>query len=35
MAVGMSMNRATFDLIHHGIIPAIRNRGRRVVTLYA
>jgi peptidoglycan/xylan/chitin deacetylase (PgdA/CDA1 family) len=33
IAVGMSMTESTFDLIRHGVIPAMRNGGRRVVTL--
>lgn len=33
IAVGLSMKRHTFDLIRHGVIPMIRNRGRRLVTL--
>lgn len=31
IAVGMSMTETTFDLIRHGAVPAVRNRGRRVV----
>lgn len=33
IAVGMSMTGRTFDLIRHGVIPMIRNRGRRVVRI--
>jgi peptidoglycan/xylan/chitin deacetylase (PgdA/CDA1 family) len=33
IAVGMSMTEATFDLIRHGVIPALRNSGHRVVAL--
>lgn len=34
IAVGMSMREATFDLIRHGAIPLVRNRGRRLVTIH-
>ncbi|MBF0624643.1 MAG: polysaccharide deacetylase family protein [Magnetococcales bacterium] len=33
ICVGMSMTIHTLDLIRHGVIPMVRNRGRRVVTL--
>lgn len=33
IAVGASMTESSFDLIRHGVIPAMRNGGRRVVTL--
>jgi peptidoglycan/xylan/chitin deacetylase (PgdA/CDA1 family) len=33
IAVGPSMTESTFDLIRHGVIPAARNGGRRVVTV--
>ena len=33
IAVGSSMNTHTLDLIRHGVIPMIRNKGTRVVKL--
>lgn len=33
IAVGESMNKDTFDLILSGIIPMIRNKGKRIITI--
>ena len=33
IAVGMSMNHSTLDLIRYGLIPFIRNKGKRLVTI--
>ena len=33
IAIGMSMNKDTLDLIRYGIIPCIRNNGKRIVTI--
>ena len=33
IAVGMSMNKNTFDLIRYGVIPCLRNKGQRIVTV--